>query len=71
MEERNYIKEFIEAMKKGDGFNFLLEEGYNIRKFDLLDMLKELTYAVEDQLLPCEKEDVVNTMEENLSQEEE
>lgn len=64
--ERNYPKEFIEAMKKENGFNFLLEEGWDIKKDELLDILKELTYAIEDQLLPCELKDVVNTMEENL-----
>lgn len=64
--ERNYSKEFIEAMKKENGFNFLLEEGWNIKKDELLDMLKELTYAIEDQLFGFEIDDIVNTMEENL-----
>lgn len=67
MEERNYIKEFIKAMKTNDGFNFLCTEGWNIRKDDLLSLLKELIYAVETSpLLPREKKEIIEEMEENL-----
>lgn len=67
MEERNYIKEFIEAMKTDNGFNFLCTEGWDIRKDDLLRMLKELAYAVEStDLLPCEAKKIIESLEENL-----
>lgn len=67
MEERNYIKEFIEAMKTDNGFNFLCTEGWNIRKDDLLSLLKELIYAVETaSLLSSERKEIIGEMEENL-----
>lgn len=67
MEEKNYIKEFVEAMKTNDGFNYLCAVGWDIRKDDLLRMLKELAYAVETaDLLPCETKEIIESLEENL-----
>lgn len=67
---RNYIKEFINALENNNGFNYLCEVGWDIRKDDILKLLKELTYAVETvDLLPSELTEIVDEMKDNLRNE--
>lgn len=67
---RNYIKEFINALENNNGFNYLYEVGWDIRKDDILKLLKELTYAVETvDLLPSELTEIVDEMKDNLRNE--
>ena len=66
----NYIKEFINALKNNNGFNYLCEVGWDIRKDDILKLLKELTYAVETaNLLPSELTEIIDEMKDNLEKE--
>ena len=67
---RNYIKEFINALENNNGFNYLGEVGWDIRKDDILKLLKELTYAVETaNLLPSELTEIIDEMKDNLEKE--
>ena len=67
---RNYIKEFINALENNNGFNYLCEVGWDIRKDDILKLLKELTYAVETaNLLPSELTEIIDEMKDNLKNE--
>ena len=67
---RNYIKEFINALENNNGFNYLCEVGWDIRKDDILKLLKELTYAVETaNLLPSELTEIIDEMKDNLENE--
>lgn len=43
------MKEFIEALKKGKGFDWLLTDGDKLNKYELLDIAKEVVYAVEEE----------------------
>lgn len=66
----NYIKEFINALENNNGFNYLCEVGWDIRKDDILKLLKELTYAVETaNLLPSELTEIIDEMKDNLKNE--
>ena len=66
----NYIKEFINALENNNGFNYLCEVGWDIRKDDILKLLKELTYAVETaNLLPSELTEIIDEMKDNLEKE--
>lgn len=66
----NYIKEFINALENNNGFNYLCEVGWDIRKDDILKLLKELTYAVETaNLLPSELTEIIDEMKDNLENE--
>lgn len=68
--ERNYIKEFISALENNNGFNYLCEVDWDIRKNDILKLLKELTYAVETaDLLSCELTRIIDEMKDNLENE--
>ncbi len=70
MEKRNYIKEFINALENDNGFNYLCQVGWDIRKDDILKLLKELTYAIETaNLLPSELTEIVDEMKDNLETE--
>lgn len=67
---RNYIKEFINALENNNGFNYLCGVGWDIRKDDILKLLKELTYAVETaDLLSCELTRIIDEMKDNLENE--
>lgn len=67
---RNHIKEFINALENDNGFNYLCEVGWDIRKDDILKLLKELTYAVETaDLLSSELTEIVDEMKDNLEDE--
>lgn len=67
---KNYIKEFINALENDNGFDYLCEVGWDIRKDDILKLLKELTYAVETAaLLPSELTRIIDEMKDNLEDE--
>ena len=68
--ERNYINEFISALENNNGFNYLCEVDWDIRKNDIFKLLKELTYAVETaDLLSCELTRIIDEMKDNLENE--
>lgn len=67
MEERNYIKEFIEAMNNGTGYTFLSEHGHEMSKNDLSSIAKELLFAIEDaELLDIDLKTIFSIATENL-----
>ena len=72
MEEkkRDYLKEFLEKFNNGLGFTFLEREGYNLSKRELIDIAKELVYAIEDaDLLEIDKDDIFRIFNENMDYE--
>ena len=69
MEEnkRDYLKEFLEKFNNGLGFTFLEQEGHNLSKRELIDIAKELVYAIEDaDLLEIDKNDIFRIFNENM-----
>ena len=72
MEEnkRDYLKEFLEKFNNGLGFTFLAQEGYNLNKRELIDIAKELVYAIENaDLLEIDKDDIFTIFNENMDYE--
>lgn len=72
MEEkkRDYLREFMENFNNGLGFTYLQNEGYNLSKHDLIDIAKELIYALEDaDLLDVDKKDIFSKFNENMDYE--
>ena len=72
MEEkkRDYLKEFLEKFNNGLGFTFLEQEGHNLSKRELIDIAKELVYAIEDaDLLEIDKDDIFRIFNENMDYE--
>ena len=69
-EKRDYLKEFLEKFNNGLGFTFLEQEGYNLSKSELIDIAKELVYAIEDaDLLEIDKDDIFRIFNENMDYE--
>lgn len=65
--ERNYINEFLDALHNGLGFTYLSNEGGNMKKHELIDIAKELVYAIEDaNLLEIDKKEIFSIADENL-----
>ena len=72
MEEkkRDYLKEFMEDFNNGLGFTYLQNEGHNLSKHDLIDIAKELIYAIEDAgLLEIDKDEIFRIFNENMDYE--
>ena len=68
--KRDYLKEFLEKFNNGLGFTFLKQEGHNLSKRELIDIAKELVYAIEDaDLLEIDKNDIFRIFNENMDYE--
>lgn len=61
------INDFLNAMNNGKGFTWLSENGYKLRNRELVDIAKELVYAIEDAgLINIDRENIFRIATENL-----
>ena len=42
------LKEYVEALKNGNGYQFICDNGYEMSKSELCDIIKEFTYVIKD-----------------------
>ena len=42
------LEKYVEALKNGDGYQFICENGYEMSKSELCDIIKEFTYVIKD-----------------------
>lgn len=42
------LEKYVEALKNGDGYQFICENGYEMSKSELCDIIKEFTYVMKD-----------------------
>ena len=69
-EKRDYLKEFMEAFDKGMGFTWLTNYGHLLKQHEVVDIAKELIYAIEDvDLLDIDKQDIKRIFHENMDDE--
>ena len=40
------LKEYVEALKNGNGYQYICDNGYDMTKSDLCDIIKEFTYII-------------------------
>lgn len=40
------LKEYVKALKSGNGYQFICDNGYDMTKSELCDIIKEFTYVV-------------------------
>lgn len=40
------MNEFIEALRKGSSYGWIANNGYNLSKYELIDIIKEYDYAI-------------------------
>ena len=43
---QNRMKGYIEALRNGNSYNYICEHGYEFTKDELIDIIKELDYAI-------------------------
>lgn len=69
-EKRDYLKEFMAAFDKGMGFTWLTNHGHLLKQHEVVDIAKELIYAIEDaNLLDIDKQDIKRIFHENMDDE--
>lgn len=42
------LKKYIEALRKGCGYQFICDNGHEMSKLELCDIIKEFDYVVKD-----------------------
>ena len=42
------LKKYVEALKSGNGYQFICDNGHNMNKSELCDIIKEFNYVVRD-----------------------
>ena len=63
----NHMQEYIEALQNGKGYNWIANHGHELNKYELLDIIKELTYAI-GFISDFDKDDIYNFAAENLKE---
>lgn len=57
------MKDYIKALKEGNGYGWIANHGYRLRQSELIDIIKELEYAISHSI---DFEDVYNEAAINL-----
>lgn len=66
------MNEFLEALHKGLGFTWIQKNYMKLTKFELVNIAKELIYAIEDSsILDSDKKEIFDIADENLREDEE
>ena len=60
------IHEFLEALKNGNSFDWISNNGYDLNKDDLIRIIKEYDYAIHSMGVCDGKEDLYDAVYENL-----
>ena len=42
------MNQYIEALKNGKGYDWIANHGHELNKYELIDIVKELDYAIYD-----------------------
>ena len=42
------LEKYVEALKNGNGYQFICDNGYEMSKSELCDIIKEFTYVIKD-----------------------
>ena len=49
------LERYVDALRKGNGYQFICDNGHEMSKSELCDIIKEFDYVVKD--LSCRNED--------------
>lgn len=64
----NDMKQYIEALKEGKSFDWIANYGFRLNKYELIDIIKELSYAISDKLDEYDKTNVRMAAAEELTE---
>lgn len=62
----DYMKDYIKALREGRSFDWISNHGHELSRYELIDIIKELDYAIHDQLFESDKEYVISAAREAL-----
>lgn len=60
------MQKYIKALKEGKGFDWIANYGYTLSIYELVDIIKELHWAIDDKLYECESKEVYKVAIEEL-----
>ena len=60
------MKNYIEELKKGKGYDWISNNGHELSKYELIDIVKELEYAIYDNLYSFEAKEIYDAAAEEL-----
>jgi hypothetical protein len=60
------MNQYIEVLKNGKGFDWIATHGHSLNKYELIDIIKELEYAIYDRLYDFDAKDVYDAAAEEL-----
>lgn len=61
------INEYIEALRNGKGFDWICNHGNELNKYELIDIVKELDYAIYDNLYDFDQKEVYEAAADELN----
>ena len=62
----DYMKDYIKALREDRSFDWISNYGHELSRYELIDIIKELDYAIHDQLFESDKEYVIAATTEAL-----
>ena len=63
----NNMKEYIDALKNGKGFDWISNNGWKLNKDELISIVKELEYAIYSECDSFDNKKINNAAAEELS----
>ena len=61
------MKDFIKALRKGRGYDWIVQHGHELNKYELIDIVKEYDYAIQDNADGYDSKAIYNAAAEELS----
>ena len=62
------MQQYIEALKEGKGYDWISRHGWDLKKDDLIDIIKEFDFAINSMGICDGKEDLYDAIYEELSE---
>ena len=62
------MKNFIEALKNGRDFDWIAEHGHSLNKYELIDIIKEYDYAIQDNVDAYEAKSIYDAAANELNE---
>lgn len=59
------LEKYVDALRKGNGYQFICDNGHEMSKSELCDIIKEFTYIIGDLASGICLEYVAESIEEN------
>lgn len=62
----DYMKDYIKALRENKSYDWITNYGHNLSKYELIDIIKELDYAIYYQLCESDRKYIYTAAAEEL-----